>query len=277
METIVHSGNENILDFLKQYTQSYREAGQLQAEAYVDEWRKQLDDLEKAYRKVTGNIESYNYAQVGSGSGGGGGGGGSGGGGGGASAAAATAKTYRYQYEFRDKDGNWIAVPSAVTQARALEAAKARALTYWEQQGGRSNKTALATIPNATVADPTWYLRKANDIPVYALGGLNTTTGLAWLDGTKARPERILSGYQTELFEDMLKTLHAIRTVHVSSMTGAPAFGGNGNAAPNIDSIVINVANLDDATNIEEAAEKLMNAFYKKISRNRPVGGIQGW
>lgn len=277
VETIVHSGTEAILDFLMTHTQSYREAGQLQAEAYVDEWKKQLDDLEAAYRQVTGSIESYDYAKVSTSSSSGGGGGG---GGGGSTTTTATTTTkqvgVRYQYEYRDLKGNWILAPSAITPERALLSAKSRALEYWQKQGGRSNKTALATIPDATVDNLGFYFRKAPDIQKYVLGGLNTSTGLAWLDGTKARPERILSAYQTELFEDLLQSLHAIRMVNLSPMSAAPKWSG-GSATPNIDSIVINVANLDDATNIEEAAEKLMNAFYKKISRNRAVGGIQGW
>ena len=59
-------------------------------------------------------------------------------------------------------------------------------------------------------------------------------------------------------------------------MSGAPSWSGAG-ALPNIDNVTVNVANLDSATDIADAAEKLMNEFYKKISRARPVGGIQGW
>lgn len=43
-------------------------------------------------------------------------------------------------------------------------------------------------------------------IKKYATGGIADYTGLAMLDGSKSRPERILSAYQTELFEDLLAT-----------------------------------------------------------------------
>lgn len=79
VETIIAGGADNIIGFLTQYSQKYREAGKLQAEAYVDEWRQQLTDLENAYKKVTGGISSYNYVQTSSTSGGGGSGGSGGG------------------------------------------------------------------------------------------------------------------------------------------------------------------------------------------------------
>lgn len=286
VETIVQSGSDNIIDFLMKHSQSYREAGKLQAEAYVDEWRKQLDDLEAAYRKVNGGIQSYNYTTTSTSTSGGGGGGGSGsgsgsGGGGNATGTSTTltaqqkALNNRYQYEYRDTQGNWVLAPSAVTDERALLAAKTRALAYWQNETDMSNKAALTKIPRATTDNPGFYFRKV-DVKRFSLGGMNTTTGLAFLDGTMSRPERILSAYQTELFEDMLQTLHAIRTVRISPMSGAPSWSGAG-ALPNIDNVTVNVANLDSATDIADAAEKLMNEFYKKISRARPVGGIQGW
>lgn len=46
-------------------------------------------------------------------------------------------------------------------------------------------------------------------VPKYATGGLNTTTGPAWLDGTKAHPEYVLNAKQTEGF---LKIANAFDT-----------------------------------------------------------------
>lgn len=91
VETIIAQGDDYIIQFLKDNKADYAEAGKLQAEAYVDEWKKQLDDLKKAYQEVsTVAASTYSYivpndsvaGSSSSGGGGGGGGGGSGGGGG---------------------------------------------------------------------------------------------------------------------------------------------------------------------------------------------------
>lgn len=88
----------------------------------------------------------------------------------------------------------------------------------------------------------------------YASGGLNTTTGPAWLDGTPTKPERVLSPYQTELFEDMIQTLHAIKTVNVPSM---PAFGADTSSrsqpALTFGDVIIQVDKLDDDTDYGQA------------------------
>ena len=81
VEEIIAGGDDYIVNFLIENSAKYREAGKLQAEAYVDEWLKQLDDLRKAYELVTG-VEPDDYVYIapaeGSSSGGGGGGDGDG-------------------------------------------------------------------------------------------------------------------------------------------------------------------------------------------------------
>ena len=84
VESIISQGETAIIEFLKGNLADYKEAGRLQAEAYVDEWMELLDKLEAAHKQVTGDITGdydYDYI-VPDTSGGGGGSGGSGGGGG---------------------------------------------------------------------------------------------------------------------------------------------------------------------------------------------------
>lgn len=61
VERIIAQGDEAIIAFLKQHSADYQQAGKLQAEAYVDEWREKLEDLRAAYRQVSEEIRSYNY------------------------------------------------------------------------------------------------------------------------------------------------------------------------------------------------------------------------
>ena len=279
VETIIAGGNENIINFLTTYSEDYRKAGKLQAEAYVDEWQKQLDDLEAAYRKVTGTIESYNYVATNTSSGSGGGGGGSGSSGGGGSGTSTTAvstggKVY-YQYEYKDANGRWVTSTKNVNEQSAFEGAKKYAIKYWSKLTGPGVSQVLAMLNGATLGSTSPYLRKGAMLKAYSAGGVSTSTGLALLHGTTARPERILSAYQTELFEDLLDTLSYIRRVSIASYSGSPKVNTQ-SALPNIESINITVNSLDSNTDIEAAAEKLMNGFYRKITRTRPVGGIQG-
>ena len=263
------------------YSQKYREAGKLQAEAYVDEWRKQLKDLENAYKQVNASIESYNYVATtkvnSSGGSGGGGGGASGGVGGGSATTQQTPKKTYYRWEYANTSGGWVTSTKNVINQSAFGGAKKKAMEYWSKYGGNMAPIILKELAAATMANPGRYLRQGASLYEYKTGGMSTATGLAWLDGTKQRPERILSAYQTELFEDMINTLHAIRRVNTGGMWTSAPRTSTASALPNIDSITINVQSLDSNADYEDGAEKLMNAFYEKIARTRPVGGIQGW
>lgn len=272
VETIIEGGADNILTFLQTYTEEYRKAGKLQAEAYTDEWKKQLDDLEKAHREVVGGINAYNYTTVDtSGSGSGGGGGGSGGSsGGGTTAPSSQGQFTTYQYGYKDASGKWIKLASSVNQTTAFDYAKSMAQNYWKYQKGAGVSEVMKALAAATIANPGTYLKR------FARGGLSTSTGLAWLDGTTTQPERILNAYETGLFEDMIDTLHIIRRISTGGILGIPNVSA-ASALPNIDTINITVEQLNNETDYTEAAEKLMNAFYRKLSRTRPVGGIQGW
>ena len=278
VEQIIAGGDENIITFLQTYTEEYRKAGKLQAEAYTDEWKKQLDDLKKAHEEVTGTINTYDYTKIdtsGSGSGGSGGGGGSSGGSGSSGSSSSgntTAKAGSHKYGYKNANGKWVEV-SGTTDTLAFAAAKAAGIAHYQKSttiNDIQKAVIVGQLQNATKSNLGSYLKK------YAAGGMNTTTGLAWLDGTASRPERILSAYQTELFEDLLGTLHMIRKVNINSVTSAPRFRAM-NQMPNIDTINVTVENLNSDADYGEAAEKMMKEFYKKLARTRPVGGIQGW
>lgn len=88
------------------------------------------------------------------------------------------------------------------TEEEALKAAQA-----WVNQACRTLGGSSSSMIGQWAAE----LKKKIVITAYEKGGLAFDTGLAWLDGTKQKPERILNPYQTELFEDMIRSLHEIR------------------------------------------------------------------
>ena len=67
VEEIISQGDDAIIEFLKQHSADYKEAGELQAQAYVDEWKKKLEDLAKAHKQVTSDILTADYTSVGDG------------------------------------------------------------------------------------------------------------------------------------------------------------------------------------------------------------------
>lgn len=273
VEEIIAGGADRILEFLKEHSADYKEAGKLQAEAYVDEWKKQLDDLEAAYRKVAEGINSYDY-QGGSGDGGssGGGGGSSGGYSGSSGDGSAAAKPKYHKYEYKDADGNWVtAEHKNVIKESAYEATKDEAIENWSANGVMAG-VITRRLRGSTVDNPGNYIRYLGQ---FKKGGMAYHTGPAWLDGTTTDPERILSPYQTKLFEDLIETLHAVRTVNVRSVLTAQPKMSEQNQGLNIEKIDIYVEKLDGDQDYAEAAEKLMNELYRKVSRGRPIGGIQ--
>ena len=121
-----------------------------------------------------------------------------------------------------------------------------------------------------------WKTGTTKYVKKYLEGGLADATGLAWLDGTKQRPERILSPYQTELFEDMVKSLHAIRTLRAPASVVTPALPEARQAqGVNIENITVQVQRLESEQDYEEMAERVGEEIMEKITRGMAVGGIR--
>ena len=120
-----------------------------------------------------------------------------------------------------------------------------------------------------------WKTGTTRYIKKYKEGGLATGTGFAWVDGSTARPERILSPYQTELFEDLLKTLHAIHTIQTPAAGIKPMLPDKQQPSYHIDSITVQVQQLESEQDFEEMAERVGEHIMNKAARGMSVGGIR--
>lgn len=121
-----------------------------------------------------------------------------------------------------------------------------------------------------------WKTGTTKYVKKYLEGGLADAAGLAWLDGTKQRPERILSPYQTELFEDMVKSLHAIRTLRAPASVVTPALPEARQAqGVTIENITVQVQRLESEQDYEEMAERVGEEIMEKITRGMAVGGVR--
>lgn len=312
IKEIMSMSDEEIIAWLKKYNVEFQTSTKEQQDAFIYSWKNTLEEWRNAYKNVATDISSYNYQTGNSGSGGGGGGGGSSGGGGGgyggvsggsagvgsgagigavAGALAGLNRTSSWRktavYKWKGVNGKWHNVSytanSTKSEADAINVARANAFKYakqyatadWSKVTGFKKLLAnsvLKLLGAATAKYPGTYMKF---VKAYKEGGLNTTTGLAWLDGTKSRPERILSGYQTELFEDLLSTLHEIRRFNIAGLSGYKAPSLNGSAGGmNIDSVQINVNRLESDQDYDEMAERVCEVLKEKMVQTMPVGGL---
>lgn len=97
----------------------------------------------------------------------------------------------------------------------------------------------------------------------YALGGRVDFTGPAWLDGTPQRPERVLSAEQNKLFEKFILTL--------DNMWRAPDLGDTPAAGGIVieDGLHIHVEKAVEDADFDEMADKIEEALYRKFNVRR--------
>ena len=262
VESIVSQGDQAIIDFLKENSEDYAKAGALQAEKYVEEWAEALEDLHKALEDAfVIEAPTYTVLDPGTSSGGSSSGGSSGGGGStkqkSGTATAKPTEELRY-YEIYDEKGfrtNYVV--KGMTKTEAQNKVKSQLGSFYTASG------------SGYLTQPSWATK------VFKKGGLATQTGLAWLDGTPSDPERILSPYQTRLFETMVQALERMSTITVPTMPNFGGFETGNNSNVSVGDIIVNVDNLDTDDDYEELAEKVSEVLMERIGRTTAVGGLR--
>ena len=121
-------------------------------------------------------------------------------------------------------------------------------------------KNYLKSLKNATIQG--YYIKTGGSggggkmtMMAYATGGLNTTTGPAWLDGTKSKPELVLNAKDTQNFLTLKDILSEVMTN--SSSTDDIAKKGD---------TYINVsvqAELSNDYDVEKLTKKIKDEIYK--------------
>ena len=117
--------------------------------------------------------------------------------------------------------------------------------------------------------------RNAKAIAQYKKGGLASFTGPAWLDGSPSSPERVLSPYQTKLFEILVMSLQKVATVNIPSLPfiSSPERGASGSYS--FGDIVVNVDKLESDADYEEMARKVGEVILRQMNKGSYVGGIR--
>lgn len=121
-------------------------------------------------------------------------------------------------------------------------------------------KNYLKSLQNATIQG--YYIRTGGGggsgkmtMMAYATGGLNTTTGPAWLDGTKSKPELVLNAKDTQNFLALKDILSEVMS-NSSSADNTPKKGDT----------YINVsvqAELSNDYDVEKLTKKIKDEIYK--------------
>ena len=284
VESIIEQGDDAIIEFLKQNTEEYRNAGKLQAEAFVDEWKKQLDDLKKAYEEVE-SMEAPDYTPIEKGESGGSSGGGGGGGSGGSGGGNGKDKTEEEEVKDHGYEFVWVTASGREstrsdhgykTEAEAKNAALSDINSNQKYEIDH-----LPGTPGTTTYDYAYqqildrHSQMRGSIKTYSRGGIADFTGPAWLDGTRENPERILNPYQNRLFETMVQALERMNRVYVPTM---PSFGDvqmSGGNPVSVGDIIVNVDNLDTDDDYEELAEKVSQVLMERIGRTTAIGGLR--
>lgn len=113
--------------------------------------------------------------------------------------------------------------------------------------------------------DP-WERDRLRKIGIYKTGGLNTTTGPAWLDGTPSKPELVLNSTDT-------KNFLALRDV-LSKAMGSTKSINNSYGGDNIFEININVDKIEKDYDVDRVADRvkkkiLESSSYRNVTQVR--------
>lgn len=287
VEQIIAGGDESIINFLKENSADYAEAGKLQAEKYVDEWTEKLTDLKNALKEIKTTVaDTYDVidpaGEATSSSKGGGGGGGGGGSGKDKDKNKddkAEDTKHGYSFVFTNAQGKTheFSAEGFASKEEALEAAKKVLQSNYNYQasllrseypnGGAGYDARLSELGKAKA-----YTQK--NINAYASGGLVTSPTIGLVG--EAGAERILNPYQTQLFETMVNVLETIARVQIPNIGNyGDAAKASGTGSVGIETINVNVEHLNDDADYTEIANKVGEAIMDQLSRTSVVGGIR--
>lgn len=108
------------------------------------------------------------------------------------------------KYKFSFNNGDWSYSIISTSQSTAVAKAVEDYKTFLRRQGRYSNEMIDRIVTGG-------YVQNFMSATRYASGGFADFTGPAWLDGSKSKPEAVLSAKQTELFislRDMLERIN---------------------------------------------------------------------
>lgn len=274
IKNIMSWTDDEIIEWMKQHNVDFQTATKASQDSFIHSWKETLEEWRKAFEDVTDEVVDLTSKPAlkkpsSSSSSGGKSGGGSSGGGGGKTSSSGVKPSKGAQFVASGTGYAEMPLKNAtIVKYNGVQYVDDPKTAYWYKRNDGKIIDAGRTLYFKT--GTTRYLKR------YATGGIADYTGFAMLDGSKTRPERILSAYQTQLFEDLLSTLHVLRTVQTPSFMSVSSSDYSGSSGGfTIEELNINVDRMDSDKDIEDVANRVCKELEKQITRGKAVGGIR--
>ena len=240
IDDVLSGGEEAFLKYMKE-SDEYINASEDMRAQLVDEWKKMYEDYVAAMKNDALYKHDDDFASGGSSSSGSSGGSG----------------------------GNTSSTTSPTTQSDAesatgaLDKAKETISNAWNAVTQKVKETVNNSNLSGILEGITNLFRPKYK---FANGGLADYTGLAWVDGTKSRPEGFLDATDTALLRSFLDAAKYV-SVRMPSFMYDPTFGGSGQTIKEVN-ITINEATINNDDDIEALAQKIGESFTRELSIN---------
>lgn len=264
VQEIIKGGDEAIIKFLKENASKYEEASKLQQESYLKGWRETLDNIKKAHEKMENDLlDTKDFAStVTTGKTDGDAKKETSGGGGGDKTITKPKATTGYKIYGTHPLAGYQEVTFEASKYGGMSGAYVRALAIYNAEKER------------VINGKKW---QGLTLEAYKNGGVANYTGLIQIDGTKTAPERILSPFQTALFESLVKSMETMSKVNIGSMRyygETPTIQRNSNSSYTMGDVIINVDKIATDDDYETIAEKVKESIVESITKGRAIGGI---
>lgn len=264
VQEIIKGGDEAIIKFLKENASKYEEASKLQQESYLKGWRETLDNIKKAHKKMENDLlDTKDFAStVTTGKTDGDAKKETSGGGGDNPTATKPKATTGYKIYGTHPLAGYQEVTFEASKYGGMSGAYVRALAIYNAEKER------------VINGKKW---QGLTLEAYKNGGVANYTGLIQIDGTKTAPERILSPFQTALFESLVKSMETMSKVNIGSMRyygETPTIQRNSNSSYTMGDVIINVDKIATDDDYETIAEKVKESIVESITKGRAIGGI---
>lgn len=266
VESIIVQGDAAIIQFLMQHSADYRAAGRLQAEAYVDEWQRKLDQLRAAAQNTYQAIQSYNYQPTytntyvpPSTS--------SNGSSGGSKTSSGGSSTARFVKSGTGYAEAYKASAQSITY-NGVTYIKDPKSNYWY------NKASARLIDGGRTYY--WATGSTRYIKKYKMGGLVDYTGLAMVHGSKKDPEAFLNTEQTRLIRTLVEAMQTMTRLRpfAQAQVNVPQGMGHGDATVSFGDVHVHVGKMDDQADEDALVERVKRALATALKNGKAVGGV---
>lgn len=281
VQNIINQGSENILSFLKSYSDNYLEVSKIQQEDYATSWKQTIDaaleyakDMQKQFDEIiaaaTDAVRKSDTGTTGGLLDGSSGSSSSGGSSGGSSGSSGSSKTTSGTQKSTSNTTTKISdvIQKSDVDAVSSAAPKTSSSSTVNSTTTKKNTSSVASKVSSAISSSSTTTKKNKVIKKYASGGLVNYTGIAQVDGTPSKPESFLSAADTNLLANFLKAAHSLElglssssSVRDNAISGAPTV--------NVDSVEINItqAELKDDADLDKLSQDLSQKFLMDIAR----------